>query len=395
MRENYMIRNIEQERQCAVLRFLYGEDPASICTSLGRSTRWLYKWINRYTPRNASWSESQSRRPYSNPSRTPADVEEIIIMIRLYLYFQGLCCGAEAIRRELKELHIRPMPSLSTINRIFRRRDLMDRGTGGVEPKGNFYPRLPAEIPNQVHQADLVGPCSLKSPISFYSLNVVDVNTGRCGVQPLSCNSVPSVIDGLRAIWARLGIPCTIQVDNEILFYGSQAHPHSVGPIIRFFINNGVEPWLIPTDEPWRNGAVKMLNIHYQQKFLNKIMMTTEVELRKACLGFENNHNRSYRYGGQCGQTPLKALAGMGAKLIFPAQDKAPRYPLKRQESGRCHLIRYIGSDLSLTILGERFAAPPETINKYIVASIDVREQKLKLFMDNKQIDEYHYQTLD
>ena len=135
-----------------------------------------------------------------------------------------------------------------------------------------------------------------------------------------------------------------------------------------------------------------MLNIHYQQKFLDQIMITTEHKLRKASLNFEHNHNRSYRYSKQRGQTPLKTLAGICTKLTFPTQDQAPSYPLKRLESGRYHIIRYIRNDLSLTIFGERFAAPPETQYEYVVATIDVKEQKLKLFMDNKQLEEYDYQ---
>ena len=189
-----------------------------------------------------------------------------------------------------------------------------------------------------------------------------------------------------------MGIPHNIQVDNEMLFYGSQTHTNGMGSLIRFCLCNGVEPWLIPTDEPWRNGAVKMLNIHYQQKFLDKVMIPTEHNLRKASLAFEHKHNTRYRYSKLRGQTPLKALAGMGAQLTFPAQDQAPRYPLEKPESGRYHLIRYIRSDLSLTILGKHFVAPPETQYEYVVATIDIKEQKLKLFMDNKQVEEYYYQ---
>jgi hypothetical protein len=190
----------------------------------------------------------------------------------------------------------------------------------------------------------------------------------------------------------RVGIPRNIQLDNEMLFCGNPTHPREMGPLIRLCVHSGVEPWLIPTDEPWRNGVVKMLKIHYQQKFLDKIMITAEHKLRKASLDFEHNHNRSYRYSKQRGQAPLNTLAGMSTKLIFPTQDKAPRHPLKRPASGRYHIIRYIRNDLSLTIFGERFAAPKETQYGYVVATIDVKEQKLKLFMDNKQVEEYDYQ---
>jgi hypothetical protein len=38
------------------------------------------------------------------------------------------------------------------------------------------------------------------------------------------------------------------------------------------------------------------------------------------------------------------------------------------------------------------FSAPPETQYEYVVAIIDVKEQKLKLFLDTIQIEEYEYQ---
>jgi len=38
------------------------------------------------------------------------------------------------------------------------------------------------------------------------------------------------------------------------------------------------------------------------------------------------------------------------------------------------------------------FSAPPETQYEYVVAIIDVKEQKLKLLLDTIQIEEFKYQ---
>jgi len=38
------------------------------------------------------------------------------------------------------------------------------------------------------------------------------------------------------------------------------------------------------------------------------------------------------------------------------------------------------------------FSVPPETQYEYVVATIDVKEQKLKLFLGKTQIEEYNYQ---
>jgi len=352
---------------------------------------WLYKWVNRFRADDPSWSEDQSRRPHSSPLRTSSEIEQAVKLVRLNLYNQGLFCGAQAIWWEVDDLGVQPLPSFSTINRILSRDGLTHRRTGRYEPKGRPYPKLPAIMPNQTHQADFVGPCYLKGPIRFYSLNVIDVATGRGGVQPLLCHSGQSVIDGFGAIWRRLGIPRNIQVDNEMVFYGSPTHPCGMGPLIRLCLHHNVEPWFIPPGEPWRNGMVEKFNDHYEQKFLRKVTMTTEAELKQGSLDFEHKHNSRYRYSKLGGQTPLQASAGTGRKLIFPSKDQAPRHPLRKPESGRYHIGRYIRSALRLNIFGELFAVPPELQYEYGVATGEVKEQKLKVFLEHKQAEEYDY----
>ena len=73
-----MKKKILKQRASAVQRYLAGEDPESICASLGKTTRWLYKWIARHTPDDPAWFEDQSRRPLSSPYRTPAEIEKIV-----------------------------------------------------------------------------------------------------------------------------------------------------------------------------------------------------------------------------------------------------------------------------------------------------------------------------
>jgi len=60
----------------------------------------------------------------------------------------------------------------------------------------------------------------------------------------------------LWSIWWRLGIPKYLQVDNELVFYGSNRYPRAMGALIRLCLLNNVEPWFIPVRESWRNGVV-------------------------------------------------------------------------------------------------------------------------------------------
>jgi transposase InsO family protein len=368
-----------------------GETAGEICLSLKRSPRWLYKWVARFRSGDPQWSEEKSRRPQTQPRRTPFDVEQAVRLVRLDLYNHGLFCGAQAIRWELEDWGVEPLPSLRTINRILRRKDLTHRRTGRYEPTGKKYPSLEAASVNRVHQADFLGPCYLRGPIRFYSLNTVDLATGRCGIEPLIYRSAQPTIDALWAIWRRLGFPEHLQVDNEMTFYGSPAHPRGMGMLIRLGLHYGIEVWFIPPREPWRNGVVEKFNHHYRQKFLRRVTMTSAEALRHESLRFEQKHNREYRYSKLKGRTPLQALALSAKPLRFPIEEQAPRHPLPKPESGRYHLVRFIRSDATLDVFGEKFVVPYELIYEYVTATIDVKEQKLKLYLDKVQVDEIDY----
>jgi len=386
-----MKENNIQRRILAVERFNNGESPEAICVSLQKSRSWLYKWVARYNEQDTSWSESRSSRPKGTANIIPAETVEIIKLIRLNLYNQDLFCGAQAIQWEMEDMGIMPLPSVRTINRILSRHSLTHRRTGKYEAKGTAYPALPSVRVNQTHQADLVGPCYLKGPVRFYSLNVLDTATVRCGLYPAPSKSSQPMIDGFWTIWKRLGMPNNLQIDNAMSFFGSRRHPRGMGPLIRLCLHHGIEPWFIPMAEPWRNGMIEKFNDRYQKMFLQKNIMTSEEELHAGSLAFEQRHNSKYRFSKLKGRTPVQTLTDSKTKLRFPKEFDAPRHPLKKPETGRYHVVRLIHSDLKLDVFGETFPVPPELKYEYVIATINVKEQKLKLFLDKIQIEEFKY----
>jgi transposase InsO family protein len=379
------------QRILAVERFQNGESPESICASFRKSRSWLYKWASRYDDHNASWRESKSCRPQKDANITPDETIEIVKFIRLELYNHDLFCGAQAIQWEMEDQGLQPIPSIRTINRILSRHSLTHRRTGKYESKGTAYPVLPSSKANQTQQADLVGPRYLKGPVRFYSLNVIDTATVRCGVYPALSKASQPMIDGLWNIWKRLGLPNNLQVDNSLSFFGSRKHPRGMGAIIRLCLNHDIEPWFIPVTEPWRNGMIEKFNDRYQKMFLQKKIMHTQEELQAGSLAFEQRHNSMYRFSKLKGKTPLTALSDSKVKLRFPEKSDSPKHPLKKPETGRYHFVRLIRSDLKLDLFGETFPVPPESKYEYVIATVNVKEQKLKLFLDKIQVEEFQY----
>ena len=106
-----MEKKIQKERAAAVRRFIQGENPGGVCPSMGKSRRWLYKWVARHTPDDPGWYDDQSRKPLTRSHRTPAETEEIVEMVRLSLYNKDLFCGNQAIQWELKETGVKSLCS--------------------------------------------------------------------------------------------------------------------------------------------------------------------------------------------------------------------------------------------------------------------------------------------
>lgn len=61
---------------------------------------------------------------------TREEIVKLVKMIRLHLYNRGLHCGARVIRKEMEDDNIQPLPSVSTIGRIFSRYGLTHGRTG-------------------------------------------------------------------------------------------------------------------------------------------------------------------------------------------------------------------------------------------------------------------------
>jgi transposase InsO family protein len=385
------VRRLDDHRGIAVRRFRTGESARGIAASLGRSVRWVYKWVTRAAAGGPDWASDRSRRPRASPHAVPADVVEAVQLVRLELYNAGLLCGAQNIQWRLEELAVTPLPAVRTIGRILAQAGLTHRRTGRYTPKGTPYPTLPARHANQVHQLDYVGPCYLRGPVRFWSLNTVDVATVRCAVEPVTSRVSQGTVNALWRTWHRLGLPEAVQVDNALVFYGSHRHPHGMGALIRLCLPLGIEPWFIPFHEPWRNGVVERFNAHFRSKFLAWVEAPDFAGLRPASLAFEARHNARYRYTRLQGQTPLAALTAAGHPLRFPAQETAPTVPLPKPEAGRYHLVRLIRSDRRPDVFGERFLVPPEAVYGYVVATIDVARQRLTVRLNGDPIAEWPY----
>src|SRR5262245_36607306 len=111
-------------RREAIRRRLQGDRRCDICRDLSRSTRWFDKWWAHYQQNPLTDFADCSRAPHYSPQQMPAPVVAAVVAIRQSLEQAATpetrygLIGVHAIWGRLKELHLSPLPSERTIQRI-------------------------------------------------------------------------------------------------------------------------------------------------------------------------------------------------------------------------------------------------------------------------------------
>ena len=114
----------EELRVEAVRRRSAGESPTEIAEALGRTTRWVRKWVARHDEdgHDDGWAQSRSRAPLSSPTETPAELEGQILASRARLVANPRAqYGALAIQWDLRRVGVEPIPPARTIERVLER----------------------------------------------------------------------------------------------------------------------------------------------------------------------------------------------------------------------------------------------------------------------------------
>src|SRR6266568_4966390 len=195
------------DRQQAIKLRLAGRSVEDICRILGRTPAWFHIWWRRYRALGPN-GLLELTRANVQPRRIAPDLERSILTIRQRLASQThpgtrySLIGASTILAELQALHIGPLPSLRTLERVLER-------NGVTAPRvhlapylsNSTYPVPQADDSNQLHQVDGVGPIRFASRASGNGTTSSLARTST--MAPFACEStVPARWRSSSASWA-------------------------------------------------------------------------------------------------------------------------------------------------------------------------------------------------
>lgn len=177
----------------------------ALCREFGISPETGYRWLRR-AARGEPLSD-RSRRPLSSPTRTPAELEGMLVALRT----EHPAWGGRKLARRLRDLGYDATPAPSTVTAVLRRHGLLDGPRSGM---ARAFTRFEHPVPNDLWQMDFKGHVACGQG-RCHPLTVLDDHS-RYNVVLRACadERTATVREALIAAFREHGLPQRIAVDN-------------------------------------------------------------------------------------------------------------------------------------------------------------------------------------
>lgn len=386
------------DRQQAIKLRLAGRSVEEICRILGRSPAWFHIWWRRYRALGPNGLFDLTRTT-TQPRRITPEVERSILNIRRRLTSQVhpgtrySLIGAGSILAELQVLHIRPLPSLRTIERVLER-------NGITAPKVRLapylsratYPKPQANTSNQLHEVDGVGPIYLKGNRQRYYIFVCkDVYDGAVCLRICRSRKMEVILDFLGECWKSLGLPEQVQFDNarEVAGWGPAAR--YLSRVLRLCLRFGVEPLLIPPGRPQRNGSVENFNGWFQPRLFQRHYSQLGA-LKRELQRLEETVNTQHVQPRLNGLTPVQHRRRTKLRKL-PLNYLIPHDPLP-VAAGRITFFRQVTKHGNVHLLSQTFFVGKRLKGEYVKVLLDTKLAHLTVYRQGRIFKRFPYAFL-
>ena len=386
------------DRQQAIKLRLAGKSAVEICQVLGRSRDWFHTWWRRYRALGPNGLFDLTRAN-AQPRRVTPEVERSILNIRRRLTSQThpgtrySLIGAGSILAELQVLHVRPLPSVRTIERVLER-------NGITSPKIRLapylsrttYPKPQANAANQLHEVDGVGPIYLKGNRQRYYIFVCkDVYDGAVCLRIYRSRKMEVILDFLGECWKSLGLPAQAQFDNarEVAGWGPAAK--YLSRVLRLCLRFGVEPLLIPPGCPQRNGSVENFNGWFQPRLFQR-HYSQLAALKRELQRLEETVNTQHVQPRLNGLTPVQSRRRSKLRKL-PLNYLIPHEPLP-VAAGRITFFRQVTKHGNVHLLSQTFFVGKRLKGEYVKVTLDTQRAHLTVYRHGRIFKRFSYPFL-
>lgn len=185
-----------------------GANVRALCRRFGISPPTAYKWLGRYQSAGAAGLLDQSRRPQRSPTRTPPDVEAVVVSQR----DAHPAWGGRKLTAWLEGHEYARVPPPSTITEILRRAGRLNV----AQPQPHRWRRFERPLPNQLWQMDFKGHVPLGQRAGrLHPLTILDDHSRfAIGLEACADERGATVQQRLIEVFRRYGLPDRMLMDN-------------------------------------------------------------------------------------------------------------------------------------------------------------------------------------
>ena len=303
-----MSKNIKEERLRWILPICNKEvrlcDAVKICPYSERS---LKRWLRTYREKGEEGLVPKTTEPKTQPNETPIRIKEEIIQLRKET---GLC--AKKIHWRLKKIKDLSVP-VSTIGKILKREGL----TRIYRKKKIKYRYIRAERkPGELIEIDVKHVPSPVKDRKYYQYTAIDTASRWRYLAVYDGESTLNSICFLKKVISKFPYRIkAIKTDNHSTFTNyylgsnkrSDLTVKTVHALDRFCSSNGIVHYLINKGKPAQNGTVERSHREDQEKFYEKEVFNSFLELKEKLIIWNDYYN-NLEHCSLNGRTPNEML---------------------------------------------------------------------------------------
>jgi hypothetical protein len=325
----------------------------------------------------------QSRAPQESPQSTPPAVIDAVISVRKVLEAGNTpetrygFIGAPSIQTQLARMHITPVPSTATIQRILVAAELTHPLGAGSESA--YYPWPIAWEVNAIHATDIITR-HLRGGEQIENFHTIDLFSHAVHMTRQTDKTSATTCAHLRKTWAKLGLPHLQQFDNDDAFRGGHTHPRVIGHVVRLCLFCGIEPFFTPIYEAKRNYQIETFHSLWVEGFWSRFEFATRAQIDQEAPYFERWYHRVYQPPELEGRTPAQVRRGIPMVQLTPdLQRLIPAEPLPIT-AGRVHIMRKVDGAGEIKFLNETWPVGRRWVGEYVRATINTAQQTLTIW---------------
>ena len=351
-------RTVEDQRKEFAQAAMQCTNFSKLCREFGIDRHTGYKWKERYAASQPL--TDRSRRPHTSPTRTPEEVEQLVLAVRA----DNPGWGAKTIHAVLTREGHKDLPCVKTVNNILNR-------YGCISPeesqKRQPYTRFEKDRCNIMWQTDFKGEFRMADSNYCYPLTILDDHSRFSLKIAPRLSTANVVVPAFFEVFQEYGMPESILSDNGGQFAGFRKG------YTRF------ERWLMDLDilpvhgrikHPQTQGKIERFHRTMKQELLDHTQIADIEDAQHKFADWREKYNNVRPHEALGMKTP--------GEVYGPSQRRYPEKIQRCEYGGEYHVIKvnswgYVRFDkwqvyLSETMIGQHIEFRPSPDGETFIA---------------------------